>query len=223
MRESMKYNPGYYQLREGQLRRILAIMEQTKTARPGGVVFFGDSLTECYPIERCFPEIENKYNCGIGGAVAEELLWVVDEAVVKYDPELVVLMVGINDLGNTVMSSPREIARNVKNVIDLVRGNCPQAKVLLYSTLPCIEALRSYHQVPGIRSNNFSHMIFTEYQELILDRQTELLDVFPAFVDEAGEARREFYVDGLHLNDAGYDRLTRLLAPSIFRMIGTRD
>ena len=86
MRESMKYNPGYYQLREGQLRRILAIMEQTKTARPGGVVFFGDSLTECYPIERCFPEIENKYNCGIGGAVAEELLWVVDEAVVKYDP-----------------------------------------------------------------------------------------------------------------------------------------
>lgn len=219
MRETMRYNPGYYQLREGQLRRILAIMEQTKAARPGGVVFFGDSLTECYPIKRCFPEIENKYNCGIGGAVAEELLWVVDEAVVKYDPALVVLMVGINDLGNTVMSSPREIARNVKNVIDLIRGNCPQTKVLLYSTLPCIEALRSYHQVPGIRSNDFSHMIFSEYQELILDGQTELLDVFPAFVDETGEARRELYVDGLHLNDAGYDRLTELLAPKIAEML----
>lgn len=215
----MSYNPGYYQLREGQLRRILDIIEQGRSACPGGVVFFGDSLTECYPIERYYPELDVKYNCGIGGAVAEELLWVADEAVIKYEPALVVMMVGINDLGNTVMNSPREIARNVKRVIDLIRGNCPETKILLWSTLPCVEALRDYHHVPGIRCNDFSHMIFSAYEELILDEKTVLLDVFDQFVDERGEARDEYYSDGLHLNEAGYERLTELLAPKIFEMV----
>ena len=32
MRETMKYNPCYYQLREGQLQRILSIIQQTKIA-----------------------------------------------------------------------------------------------------------------------------------------------------------------------------------------------
>ena len=46
MRETMKYNPCYYQLREGQLQRILSIIQQTKIALEGGVIFFGDSITE---------------------------------------------------------------------------------------------------------------------------------------------------------------------------------
>ncbi len=115
MRESMKYNPGYYQLREGQLRRILAIMEQTKTARPGGVVFFGDSPDRVLSDRAVLSEIENKYNCGIGGAVAEELLWVVDEAVVKYDPRARGAHGGHQRFGQHGHEfAARRIARNVK-------------------------------------------------------------------------------------------------------------
>lgn len=42
------------------------------------------------------------------------LLHFVDEGVIKYQPKNVFIMIGTNDLGNTTMTSPREIALNVK-------------------------------------------------------------------------------------------------------------
>ncbi len=213
MRETMKYNPCYYQLREGQLERMLTIVRQTKNAQPNGVVFFGDSITEMYDLEKHFPHIKPIYNCGIGGATSNELLWMVDEAVIKYQPKVVVMMIGINDLGNTTMLSPKDIAVNVKNIIDLIRGNCPDTQIILMSTLPCIESLRDYHQVPGIRCNDLVEMIYHQYQEMILDSQTTLLWTFQDFVDENKEALVKFYQDGLHLNEEGYKHLTKILMP----------
>jgi len=215
MRETMKYNPCYYQLREGQLERMLTIVKQTKTAKKGGVVFFGDSITEMYNLDKFYPDIDIKYNCGIGGGTSEELLWMVDEAVIKYQPKAVVLMIGINDLGNTVMLSPRDITFYVKKIIDLIRGNCPDTQILLLSTLPCVEALRSYHQVPGIRCNDLVKMIYELYQEVIIDSKTVLIDIFKDFIDENNEALTAYYQDGLHLNDKGYERLTDIIKPII--------
>lgn len=215
MRETMKYNPCYYQLREGQLERMLSIVKQTKSAKKDGVVFFGDSITEMYELDKYFPEIAVKYNCGIGGGTSNELLWIVDEAVIKYNPKLVVMMIGINDLGNTVMLSPKDIALNVKNIIDLIRGNCPDTQILLLSTLPCVEALRSYHQVPGIRCNDLVEMIHSQYKQLILDKKVQLVNIFNYFVDEKKEEIKEYYEDGLHLNERGYEKLTELIKPIV--------
>ena len=219
MREKMLYNPCFYQLREGQLKRMLTIIKQTQNAYQNGVVFFGDSITEMYDLEKYYSDIELKYNCGIGGAISEELLWIVDEAVIKYNPKVVVLMIGINDLGNTVMLSPKQIAVNVKNIIDVIRGNCPNTHIVLLSTLPCREELRSYHQVPGIRCNDLVEMIYSQYLELITDSQTTLVNIFDNFVDERKNAIMQYYSDGLQLNDKGYKKLTELIKPIIDKLI----
>ena len=120
-------------------------------------------------------------------------------------------MIGINDLGNTVMLSPKEIAVNVKNIIDLMRGNYPETKILLLSTLPCVESLRSYHQVPGIRCNDLVKMI--------IDSKVYFLDVFTEFVDCYKEALTEYYQGGLHLNKKGYQKLTQFIAPVLKEML----
>lgn len=220
MRENMVYNPHYYQIREFQLERMLAIVRQTKEATPGGVVFFGDSLTELCPIDRLYPELPVKYNCGIGGADSEELLWIVDEAVIKYRPRVVVLMVGTNDLGKTAMNSPKAIATNVKALIDLICGNLPSTKVLLLSPLPCMETKQSYHVVRCMRSNDLLRMTYEQERELVREPNVSFLDVFPHFLDETGDGDARLYVDGLHINDEGYDRLAALVKPEILRLLG---
>ena len=68
--------------------------------------------------------------------------------------------------------------------IDLIRGNLPDTQILLLSTLPCVESLRDYHHVLGIRCNDLVKMIYIQYQELILDNKTTLINVFDEFIDE---------------------------------------
>lgn len=220
MRESMTYNPRFFQLRERQLERMLEIVRSGRDAEGGGVVFLGDSLTELFPVDLHFPELAVRHNCGIAGSVSQELLWMADEAVIKRRPRLVVLMVGTNDLGNTVMASPRDVACNVRDLVDLVLGNLPEARVLLWSPLPCVEELDGYRAKPCGRSNDLLRMILPQERELIRDARVAFLDVFDAFLDERGGTRAELYRDGLHLNDEGFALLAELLRPEIHRLLG---
>ena len=53
--------------------------------------FFGDSITQFMDIEKYFPEIKNKYNCGIGGITSTMLLHFIDEGVLKFKPRQLVI------------------------------------------------------------------------------------------------------------------------------------
>ena len=84
MRENMTFLTNYYQIREMTIDRMKEIIDQNKNAKEGGTVFFGDSITQFMDIEKYFPEIENKYNCGIGGITSTMLLHFIDEGVLKF-------------------------------------------------------------------------------------------------------------------------------------------
>ena len=45
-------------------------------------------------------------------------------------------MIGTNDLGNTLMLSPRDIALNVKELIEIIHYNLPHCKIHLLSCIP---------------------------------------------------------------------------------------
>lgn len=70
-------------------------------------------------MDKYYPEILNKYNCGLAGISSKILLNFIDEGVIKFKPNKVVIMIGTNDLGDTVMESPRDIALNVKEMVEL--------------------------------------------------------------------------------------------------------
>ena len=219
MRESMAYNPHFFQLRRPQLERMLDIVRATESAEPGGVVFYGDSLTQLFPVGRLFPELSGVQNCGVAGVVSEELLWLADDAVIKRRPRLVALMVGTNDLGNTVMASPRDVACNVRDLVDLVLGNLPEARVLLWSPLPCVEELDGYRAKPCARSNDLLRMILGQERELIRNDRVSFLYIFDAFLDALGRTRAELYADGLHLTEEGFRRLADLMRPELARLL----
>ena len=142
VKENMKYLTNHYQLREFTLIRMLEIINQNKNITPGGTVFYGDSITEYCDLDKYYPEIETKYNCGIAGITSGMLLNFIDEGVIKYQPKNVVLMIGTNDLGNTVMESPRDIALNVKETIEIIHYNCLDTKIYLVAPLPCLDVYK---------------------------------------------------------------------------------
>ena len=210
MRENMIYNPGVYQLREVALKRMLDISEQRKHSQSKGIVFYGDSITEFCQLDHFYQSKKPLYNCGIAGATTDELLWMVDEAVIQYHPSKVFLMVGINDLGNTVMHSPRKIAQHMNMLAHMITKNCPGAQLYIISTLPCVEEQQDYHHVLGIRCNEFVKMIYQCLKELVTSQNTTIIDVYSLFVD-GDRVKKDFYLDGLHLNEKGYEVLSQQL------------
>lgn len=209
MKEGMKFLTNQYQLREYVVHRMATIIKNNSKAKPGGTVFFGDSITELCDIETWYPEIENKYNSGIAGITADMLLHFIDEGVVKYAPSQVVLMVGTNDLGDTLMRSPRDIALYMKEMVEIIHYNCLDAHIYLVSPIPCLEDIHGYKAMKkGIRSNDVLKMIYKELKSVIPYEYVTFINAYPMLCNKKGEPIREYYEDGLHINDKGYQAYT---------------
>lgn len=210
MRESMKYDTNKYQLRESVLKRMMQIIVNQKYQDSGGTVFYGDSITEYFDVEKFLPDIENKHNCGIGGMTSDMLLHFIDEGVLKYLPSRVFLMIGTNDLGNTIMASPRDIALNVKEMIEIIHYNLPTCEIYLLSCIPCIESKHGYKATKqGLRSNDVLKMIYKEYKRTIPYEYVHFINIYPTLCNKKGEPIESYYVDGLHINNEGYQVLAK--------------
>lgn len=221
MREDMKYNPKFYQMREEQIKRMLEIIDKRKDYVKGNVVFFGDSNMEMMDVKKWFPDLENCYNCGICGFTTAELLYFVDEAVLKYKPKVVVLTVGTNDLGETVMRSPREIAVNIYNLVDIISRNLEDVKILLISPLPCSEEKQGFHYTNrGIRSNEILKLIAKEYKALINLSNVIFVPTYESFITKEGKSKEELYeLDGLHLNQHGYKIYSKIIQEHLDKLL----
>ncbi len=196
----MIYNPGIYQLRENAIIRMMNIIKQGYQACSGGVVLFGDSIFELYDVTNL--GIRNVYNCGICGATTDELLWFIDEGVLKYEPREVIIHVGTNDLGNTVMHSPREIVANIEVMCNIIRRNLSDCKIVVVAPLPCLEE-QEYDHVLGIRCNKFIKDIRLLFDEFL---DVDVIDLYDDFIN-----KDYLYADGLHPNALGYEILTKRL------------
>lgn len=220
MKENMIFNDDQYQLREFQVDRMKEVIVNNRISKENGVVFYGDSIVQGYDINKYIPEINDKYNCGIGGFTSETLLWICDEAVIKYKPSLVYISVGTNDLGNTNMRSPREIALNIEKLIRLVRGNLKEIKIMIASTTPCDENKQGPKAGKCLRTN-FNISIVNKEIQNICNRyeNVEFIDIYSTLLDKISGNIKEIYTtDGLHLTEKGYEKITDIIKPRILQL-----
>ncbi|WP_394899356.1 SGNH/GDSL hydrolase family protein [Clostridium paraputrificum] len=220
MKENMIFNDDQYQLREFQVDRMKEVIVNNRISKENGVVFYGDSIVQGYDINKYIPEINDKYNCGIGVFTSETLLWICDEAVIKYKPSLVYISVGTNDLGNTNMRSPREIALNIEKLIRLVRGNLKEVKIMIASTTPCDENKQGPKAGKCLRTN-FNISIVNKEIQNICNRyeNVEFIDIYSTLLDKISGNIKEIYTtDGLHLTEKGYEKITDIIKPRILQL-----
>lgn len=211
MRENMTYLTNYYQIREMTIDRMKEIINNNKESKENGTVFLGDSITQLMDLDKYFPELKIKYNCGIGGITSTMLLNFIDEAVLKYRPKQLVYMIGTNDLGKTVMQSPKDIAINVKELVETVHYNLPECKIYVVSPLPCLPIHDYKHTIGVLRSNDLLKITFKEMQKTIPYEYITFINAYPSLCDSKGEPVEKYYDDGLHLTHEGYIQYTNTI------------
>jgi len=192
-----------------------AFMELNKVAKPGGIVFVGDSITDFFRLNEFFHGIYI-INRGIGGDTTDGVLKRLNESVFELQPSKVFLLIGTNDIGEN--KSEDHIVRNIEEIIDRIQEKSPETRIYLQSIYPVSRAanrkIKKY--IVGRRNNEAIRRINERLKKVAREKGIEYIDVFSHLTDEEGNLRLEYTVEGLHLTIEGYRVCADVLRPYLY-------
>lgn len=193
----------------GQLSRYKKANAALAEPRAGEqrLIFFGDSITDGWHLDRYFPG-KGYINRGISGQTTSQMLVRFQQDVVNLKPAAVVVLAGTNDIaGNTGPISIEDIEANYAALADLARAH--RIRLIFSSVTPVNdytpESQNFFAQRPPAKILALNAWLknYCSANGLVY------LDYFSAMVDGQGLLRTELAIDGLHPDDAGY----RIMAP----------
>jgi lysophospholipase L1-like esterase len=205
----------------GELDRYRAANARLKAPAAGEnrVVFFGDSITDLWHLDRTFPG-KSYVNRGIGGQTTSQMLLRFRQDVIDLDPKVVVILAGTNDLaGNTGPMTIEAIEANFASLLDLARGHA--IRVVLASILPVHnDTPQSQLAFPLRPPEKIQTLNRWLKATCAAGGAAVYLDYFSAMVDERGMLKRQLADDGLHPNAAGYAIMAPLAEAAIGQALG---
>ena len=172
----------------------------------GEIVFLGNSITAAgndWSVRLNYPNIRNR---GIGGDVTDGVLHRLNE-ITYYEPKAVFLLIGINDLYNTSLFEPSVdyISKNIIRITQEIKKKSPKTKVFVQTILPVEKQI---YRAPINEINNFLKSEESKNSYTIIDLHT-------AFVDDKGLIIEDFFSDGIHLTEQGYNNWVKIIRPIV--------
>jgi lysophospholipase L1-like esterase len=226
----------HWQNRQASIERETQAPEAMAAVR---IVFLGDSITDFWTLggspwqkgqrygravwEESFGSgagPNRGWNLGISGDRIEHVLHrllpkragglgELDSAAL--DPDVVVVLIGINNTWNTEEPVVDSIVGGVRAVVQAVHARKPRAQIVLQTLLPNAEPERNVQIVQPINRRLTGLVTSSAFSGSV-----SLLDLYTPFIDGDGRQLGALFVDGLHPNEAGYrvwrDRLVPFLA-----------
>ena len=195
---------------------INAFIEADKKGMPpaGAVLFIGSSSIRYWDtLKQDFPEIP-VINRGFGGSLVEESTRYADRIAIPYQPKIIVMFAGTNDL-DYGGKSPQQVFDDYKAFVAKVRESLPDVRMVYLSISPTKarwkeedKVLQANHLIQDwmILNNspqNKLNFINTHDQLLTVDGQPPV------------NLERD---DGLHFNKEGYKVWTALMKPEILAL-----
>ena len=171
------------------------------------IVFFGDSITEQYKLDKFFhePYIINK---GVGGDKTEDLLERIEKDAYQYNPSDVIILVGINDILHDINDD--DILLNIETIVNDIKLNRPAANIFVESIYPINEKLINENKEHKVYNKNIKS-INKEIKQMCLQNGVTYINVFDSLTDEEGNLKKLYTKEGLHLTNLGYLRVTSVL------------
>jgi lysophospholipase L1-like esterase len=227
----------YWQTRQLEIAKALSDRDALRNLK---LVFLGDSITDFWLMgddlwvpgqrhgrliwQESFagqPKENWAINLGISGDrtehVLHRILTVSQGGLGELDapelqPEFIVVMLGINNSWAPEEPAVDSIFEGVRAVLMAVHERKPRAKIVVQAVLPTNDPEKNRNVVRPVNKRLAELVAGSDFS-----RFTAFLDLYPAYVDAAGEQIARLFVrDGLHPSEDGYrvwrDKLTPFLA-----------
>lgn len=177
----------------------------------GEVIFAGDCVIEYYDCEHFLPDA-NIYNHGIGGDTTDSLKKSLFKRVIKHKPRKLFISIGSNDFGFD-QKSVKEIYNNIMEIIEEVRRRSKKTEIYLLSVLPVNPAnLESINRdYVDSRDNYEINMLNYYLRNYARKNRIKFIDLKEHLATSFDQLDLKYTFDGFHLNEHGYDQVTKLI------------
>lgn len=174
------------------------------------IILFGDSITAGYEngvtdfrlneeIEAVFTDIE-VINAGIPGDTSQKALMRVESHVLKYEPDIVTVFFGANDVSKI---SGLGINSYQENLLSLVRQIGPEKVILI--GVPYANQVYYKQERPMSRIKNFNEVA----KKIAQTQKINYINLLNEMIKE--EPLELLQEDGLHFSRKGYQLLGKLI------------
>jgi lysophospholipase L1-like esterase len=170
--------------------------DKVKPVQPGGVLFVGSSSIRLWDeLESQFQTLPGLVKRGFGGSQLSDCAAYLDRLVVAYQPRLVVLYAGDNDLN--AGRTPQQVLQSYQAFVEGVHRALPATRIAYLSIKPSPARAAL---LPAIREAN---ALIREHAAR--DTRLDFIDIYQPMLAADGRPRAElFREDRLHLNAQGY-------------------
>jgi len=186
-------------VRDWALTNTYSKANEEVASRPVAV-YFGDSLTECWWMDKEFFIDNNFLARGISGQTSCQLLVRFRKDVIDMHPKYVVILCGTNDLAENIGPvEPETIVGNIKSMCELAKAN--KIKPIVCSVTPS-------NLYPWTKDRMDPSEKIIELNKLIeaYARQTRIpyVDYHSALKNDTNGLPEEYTTDGCHLTMSAY-------------------
>jgi lysophospholipase L1-like esterase len=179
--------------------------DKTNPPTKGGIVFVGASSIVRWNLEESFPDLKGiALNRGFGGSEMADAAKYANRVVVRYEPRVVVLYPGENDIARGVTAET--VGAGFRQFYTTVHAALPNARIVAIGLKPTpvrwqfIDEMRKANVLIRALCEGHPNCVY--------------VDVHPDMLGADGKPRPELFVaDGEHMTPAGYAIWNRLVRP----------
>lgn len=190
----------------------------------GDVVFIGDSITQGWEGagKKAWADTfapMKAVNLGIGGDQTGHVLWRITEGkeLEPLKPKAAVIMIGTNNTGSM---SAEHIAGGIKAIIDELRKQKPEMKILLLGVFPRAGGIKKEDATaPADKLNPKIKEINDRISKFADGKHVFYKDIGAKFLDEQGGLSRKVMPDLLHLSPAGYEIWANAIKDDVAKLV----
>ena len=167
------------------------------------VVFTGSSSIRTWEdLQKVYPDYQ-VVNSGFGGSHASDLLAFTDELILRYDPQMVFIYEGDNDLAER--KRPGKIIRDLRSILEKIWIKNPSTEVVLIAAKPSLS--RWHLRRKFKRYNRKTERMASKHPLLAY------ADVWSVMLKGKKLNKDLFIEDGLHMNQKGMISGSRCSTP----------
>lgn len=195
-------------------KRFKATLLRNQKVKPV-YVMIGDSITHFWggepadahqrgndSLQKCFKH-QSFSNYGCGWDRTENVLWRIQHGLLDgISPKAAVILIGTNNLE---LNTAEEIVIGIDAITREIRAKLPQTKIVVLGILP--RSPNANFKCTPEAVNKLAEKCFAGRPHLIYR------DIGKAFLNADGKLNHSLFLDGLHPNAAGYNRMGEQIAP----------